>query len=291
MNKHIPVMLYEAIKFLQIQPQNCYVDCTMGYAGHLQAILEQLTNGLVIGIDLDLEACRAASERFKNNKLVQIKHGNFRDIDNLVKHSYHGALLDLGCSTIQLKQADRGFSFNLEGPLDMRFHQNGLTAEQILKTISIRDLQFALKHLSDEKHAHKLSAVIKQSIKKIYTTTDLANLISSNIGWHENKHPATRVFQAIRMLVNQELDNLAIGLPKIFNLLQSDGRLVIITFHSTEDRLVKQFIQRITKSTNGGIFDHVHQTGKYIAKCKPNPSEIKLNPSARSAQMHVISKD
>jgi 16S rRNA (cytosine1402-N4)-methyltransferase len=201
--------------------------------------------------------------------------------------------MDLGTSYEQLATAERGFSFRKAGPLDMRMDNQAtlLTAHQVLRTYTAAQLSFIFKEYSDERHHLRIARIIKQHLPSLHTTTDLAELIEREIGWHEkHQHPATRVFQALRMTVNEELKELTLGMEKAFELLQSGGRLVIITFHSLEDRMVKLFMMTQVKQKKFAHFE-IKGRARWIHKSlQPSLQELKQNVRSRSSRLRCIEK-
>ena len=285
---HKPVLLQEVLKFLHPEPNNIFVDATVGQGGHAQALLEAaLPVVRLLAIDRDQSNLAITKERLKKyeNKVEYVCDS----YANLKSHAYdlnfnsvNGILLDIGFSSIHVDDPARGFSFQSAGPLDMRYNQQQeLTAEKIISEWDEDDLAEIFRKYGEEKHARKIAqAILKaRKDKKISTTTQLADLISSVMPRRGKTHPATKVFQALRIAVNDELGQLEQVLPDAVDLLAPGGRLAIISFHSLEDRIVKNFLKS-------------HPSLKVITK-KPvtaSAEELKDNPRARSAKLRVAEK-
>ncbi len=291
---HKPVLIKEVLKYLNPKPNENFIDATIGQGGHAVEILKQNgPDGLLLGIDLDskqIENSRALTEKFKkriilvNDSYVNLKYiiekENFRPV--------MGILLDLGMSSWQLEKSGRGFTFQKNEVLDMRYNmQNMLTAGKIINEYPEKEIEKILRDSGEEKFAKHIAKKIAKSRKekKIQSTFELKNIIAKAlpVKFHHGKiHFATRTFQALRITVNQELDNLKEVLPKTLEVLAGDGRLVVISFHSLEDRIVKDFFK--SKEEKGLI--------KIITK-KPImalESEILNNPRSRSAKLRAIVK-
>ena len=248
-------MFSESIDGLDIHPNGIYVDATFGRGGHTQGILDQLgDSGQVIAFDQDIDAIDFAKSSFNDPRLSVI-HSNFSKLNNELEGlnligKIDGILMDLGVSSPQLDHAERGFSFNKDGALDMRMDQTQpLTAAQWLKESSEVEIADALYLYGEEKRSRIIATTIKkyQKSNEIKTTLDLANLISSVVRSGKNKHPATRSFQAIRIVINDELKQLSETLEQTIKALATNGRLSVISFHSIEDRIVKQFIRKYSR--------------------------------------------
>ena len=293
---HIPALLNETVKALDIKPKHKYIDATLGGGGHSVEIVKK--GGILLGIDQDPEAVSYASERLKNAqacpdllppKLVQ---SNFAEIDKVAKEfgfeKVAGILFDLGVSSHQLETSNRGFSFNQEGPLDMRMNPNlSVTAKDLVNGLNEGELAELFWKLGEEKFSRRFAKAICQARlnKPIETCNDLSQIILQEVsprGRFARIHPATRVFQALRIAVNDELNSLKTVLPKAVELLESQGRIVVLSFHSLEDSIVKRFF--------------IDQMGKGILKIiskspiTPTKEEIRLNPRARSAKLRVAEK-
>ncbi|MEW6685040.1 MAG: 16S rRNA (cytosine(1402)-N(4))-methyltransferase RsmH [Candidatus Edwardsbacteria bacterium] len=285
--KHMPVLVKEVLKFLSPKSKGIYLDCTLGGGGHSQAILEASSpSGKVYGIDCDEEAIAFASRRFASYQdrfeLVLLNFRNLKELSD--KENFDGALFDLGLSTLQLEQAKRGFSYRLDGPLDMRFdRRNSLTAEGIINEYSQEKLQEIFKNYGEERFARRIaSAIVRERAKhRISTTFQLADIIKKNIYGNPFKSQA-RIFQALRIAVNQELENLKIGLLEIVKRLNRGGRIVVISYHSLEDRIVKETFKDLARLKGWEIL-----TKKAI---HPTEKEIRINPKARSAKLRAVEK-
>lgn len=285
---HTPVLLEEATKLLLGNSGRLYVDCTLGLGGHTKRILEENPKAFVVAIDRDEEAIELAKENLKEfeGSFVLYK-ANFIDLDLVLKEEgiekVDGFLFDLGVSMLQLK-SERGFSFQRDDFLDMRMDkEQNLTAYKVVSEYPERELARILWEYGEEKLSRKIAKVIVQRRKEkpIQTTKELAELIASLYPpklRHGRVHPATRTFQAIRMEVNKELESLKEALEKVPEFLKPGGRLVVISFHSLEDRLVKRFFRE---------HDFKVLTKKPIT---PSEEEVKLNPASRSAKLRAGEK-
>ncbi len=301
---HVPVLLNETLQALQIRPEGFYIDCTFGRGGHSQSILNDLSEqGRLLLLDQDLGAIQVAQKMFGKDNRVTIKHDSFANLLGIGKKlnlldRVDGILFDLGVSSPQLEQSERGFSFNNDGPLDMRMNTtSGETAEQWLANVKLDDLITVLRNYGEERYAKKIASKIlaEQKTNTISTTRQLAEIVESCYPpGYQGIHPATRTFQAIRIYINQELDALQQGLQAAFELLASKGRLVVISFHSLEDRIVKRFI-RDTKNQdipkNLPILMEMDRYLKTVGKLvRPTEAEILMNPRARSARLRIAEK-
>lgn len=245
---HRPVLLDETISSLNVRPDGVYLDGTAGGGGHSSEILKRLKNGTLICVDQDPDAIETLSERFKDCENVRIVHSNFSDITNIISRlgidRLDGVLLDIGVSSHQLDTADRGFSYHYDAPLDMRMSQSGKTAADLVNTLSYNELVHILFSYGEEKFAKNIARAIERerTVSPIETTTRLAEIVKSAYpaAKRHDKHPARKTFQALRIAVNGELDRLSVGLDAAFDALRPGGRLSVITFHSLEDRTVKQ---------------------------------------------------
>ncbi len=303
-NQHHSVMFVESLAGLNIKTDGVYIDATFGRGGHSQGILELLgPKGRLIGLDQDLDAVNYAKSNFKDPRLSTC-HTRFDQLQNVLEEmglygEIDGILMDLGVSSPQLDNAERGFSFNQDGALDMRMNQSqSLTAAKWLKETSEKDIADALYQFGEEKKSWRIAAAIKkfQETKDIETTLELANIIASVVRSHKNKHPATRSFQAIRIVINEELKQLASTLEQSIGALKSGGRLSIISFHSIEDRIVKQFIRKHSqvKALPKGLPIMAETSNnlplKNLGKKKPSAAEIKINKRSRSAILRLAEK-
>lgn len=294
---HIPVLLQAVLSFLQVRPGGVYIDGTVGGGGHATAILEaSAPDGRLLGIDRDPAALEVARERLAPYGARGIlRHGSFAELSRLAEDftPADGVLLDLGLSSLQLADPERGFSFSQDGPLDMRFDptEGGLTAADLVNTLSLKELTDVLYRYGEEKQARRIAAAIVAA-RPIYRTSELAELIERTVGRRERIHPATRTFQALRIAVNRELEMLEAALPQALDLLRLGGRLVIISFHSLEDRIVKQFLHRESRDCICPpevpicVCDHRARVRVLTPKpIRPDAAEVEVNPRARSARL------
>jgi len=301
---HIPVLLNEAVEELRPQPGGCFVDCTVGLGGHAATILERISpSGRLLGIDDDPEAIKIAQIKLSGyGEAFTLVNDNFVNLETICsKYHFHpvdGILFDLGVSSLQLDTAQRGFSFQLEGPLNMRFNpEQGLTVGDIVNTFSERELAQLIEKYGEERHSRRIARHIVQN-RPITTTSVLARAVVQVLGGrHTRIHPATRTFMALRIAVNSELQNLEFALKQTINLLRPGGRLVVISYHSLEDRIVKQFMRREASGClcpPGTVIcrcGHV-PTLKLISRkvIKPTSLEIESNPRSRSAKLRIAER-
>lgn len=251
---HISVLLNETIEGLAIKPEGIYVDGTAGGAGHSRKIAEKLTTGRLIAIDRDPDAVQVATERLKGFNATVVQ-ANYSEIASILREleidGVDGILLDLGVSSHQLDTGERGFSYNIDAPLDMRMSQSGISAKDIVNEYSQEQLSKIIFEYGEEKFARKIADnIIKERQEKpIETTFELAEIIKKSIPakFKREKNPCKKTFQAIRIAVNGELDHLSNCIDDAFDCLNSGGRLAIITFHSLEDRIVKQHFAELCK--------------------------------------------
>lgn len=307
--QHISVLLEECIKGLNIQPDGIYVDGTLGGAGHSFWICQQLgEKGLLVGIDQDIHAIQAATKRLEQYKdntiLYQDNFSNIKSVlDILDISTIHGVLLDLGVSSYQLDEAERGFSYMQDGPLDMRMDNRGaLSAADVVNTYSKDDLFKIIKGYGEERWAKRIAEfIVKTRREKPFTRTmELVDVIKQAIpqgARREGPHPAKRTFQAIRIEVNQELVILENTIQDIVERLESGGRLCIITFHSLEDRIVKQKFRQLENPCTCPTEFPVCICGQAsVAKVitrkpiLPTDEEIQNNPRSRSAKLRILEK-
>lgn len=301
--KHYTVMLNEAVDALDCQDGKIYVDCTLGGGGHSELILKRISpNGRLIAFDVDDDAINAAKKRLANYKNIEIIKNSYVNIKEVLKSLgidkiTGGVLFDLGASYHQLTQQERGFSFSKEAPLDMRFNQDGdFTAFDVVNTYKEDELVRIFSEYGEEHFSKRIARAIveKRKLKKIQTTTELADLIvNSTPHVKSHIHPATRVFQAIRIEVNQELQNVKKALDEVLDLLEVGGTISVISFHSLEDRVVKQFFkyhsQRCHCDKNQMICTCPPPKLELINK-KPilaSDREVKENPPSRSAKLRA----
>lgn len=302
--QHIPVLTNEVIKALKIKKNGTYIDCTFGSGGHSREILKNLGDfGKLYSIDQDPQSL------ITGKKIIDPRFQIFLDkFSNIKKHlkninyfkKIDGMLLDLGISSCQLNEKNRGFSFMKNGPLDMRMDYNhGISVSQWLQKATQKKIEWVIKNFGEERYAKKISQSIFSQNKKnpIIKTMDLVKIIKKSIPiYNKFKHPATRTFQALRIYINQEVKELKKILSISMDLLKPGARLVIISFHSIEDRIVKNFIKKNSKNiflpkklpiTEKQIKEKIKHRIKFIKRIKPKKSEIKKNSRARSAILRV----
>jgi len=306
--EHLPVMVAEALQQLAIKKDGIYIDCTFGRGGHSQGILNLLGQyGQLLAIDRDSDAINSDyAQAMLTDERFKLKHSCFSELESIVKNAnlagkVDGILLDLGVSSPQLDNPERGFSFMRDGPLDMRMDGNtGVSAEQWLASVDERDLIKILFDYGEERFARRIARAIveKRGQSPIATTRQLAELIEDAVSVREkHKHPATRTFQAIRIEINSELDELKAVLQQSARVLRPGGRLVVISFHSLEDRIVKRFFRDESgaKYNPGRLPIKEIDIAKGILKTmgkalKAGKYEINENPRARSAIMRVAER-
>lgn len=298
---HISVLLNETIDALLAgRTEGIYIDATFGRGGHTQALLKRLSaNSRVIAFDKDPQAQAVGAAMVAQDSRLTMVHASFADLaeqlEQLNTGLVDGVMADLGVSSPQLDQAGRGFSFMQDGPLDMRMdNSKGLTASQWLQDIEEEDLANVLFQYGEERYSRRIARAIKQA-GLIETTGQLAQIVKeAHPKWEKHKHPATRSFQAIRIAINHELDDLTHFLPQAVQALKPQGRLAVISFHSLEDRLVKQFIQQqSTLPEQQGWLPQSEadpRTLKKVARIAPSPEEVSENPRARSAWLRVAER-
>ena len=301
---HRPVLLHETVLQLIVRPGGTSIDCTVGDGGHASSILEAATpGGRLLGIDLDPVAVERAGERLQRFQTdATIARGNYSDLRELVEElgftSPDGVLLDLGLSSFQLEGGGRGFSFRGEEPLDMRFDPDGsLTAEHVVNRYPLDELAEVIARYGEEPRARSIARAITRR-RPLTTTRELADLVSGVHGGRRGRiHPATRTFQALRIAVNSELDNLEAGIKAAISVLSPGGRLAVISYHSLEDRIVKGELSREAKGCICPpripvcICGHTPSI-KIVARkvIKPSGQEITENPRSRSARMRVAER-
>ncbi|MCH6584268.1 MAG: 16S rRNA (cytosine(1402)-N(4))-methyltransferase RsmH [Proteobacteria bacterium] len=304
---HITVLLHEAVDALEIKPDGIYVDGTFGYGGHSRLILERLgKDGRLIAFDKDLSA--VTEGRAIEDACFHIVHSRFsriqQELQELGVSRVDGILLDLGVSSPQLEEASRGFSFRLNGPLDMRMDTSqGQTATEWIASVSEAHLGEVIKNYGEERFAKQIAraVVTTRSRQPIVTTLQLAEIVATAVrSRKQNQNPATRTFQAIRIYLNQELEELSLSLPQCVELLNPGGRLVIISFHSLEDRVVKRFMRaaanpdmlpRRLPIRNKEMLCLSRHKLRLVGKAvRPRENEVAVNPRARSAVMRVAER-
>ena len=299
--EHVSVLLEESVAALAIKPDGTYLDGTFGRGGHSRAILRSLSNsGRLIAFDKDPQA-QSSAEQFSEDPRFEFVRASFAEISSRVETSeLDGILLDLGVSSPQLDNAERGFGFSDDGPLDMRMDTRaGMTAAEWLATAPEADIADVIKTYGEERFAKRMaSAIVKARAESPITRTkQLATIVAeANPKWEPHKHPATRAFQAIRIFINRELEDLEIALGHAVDALSEGGRLVVISFHSLEDRIVKRFMRDQARGQQ--LPKHVpvidSDTGKTLnlvgKAVKPSTDEVQRNPRSRSAIMRVAER-
>lgn len=300
---HIPVLFNESIESLNINPDGIYVDCTSGGGGHSSAIAQRLKGGRLIAIDRDPQAIEVLKERLLPFGCVTLVHDNFFNIKNILEslniESVDGILADLGVSSHQLDEPSRGFSFHNDAPLDMRMSMEGVSAAEIVNTLSQQELQKIIYDYGEEKFAPSISrAIVKaREIKPIETTLELSEIIKSAMpaAAKRDGHPARRTFQAIRILTNSEISGLDNAVQDMFGCLKKGGRVSIITFHSLEDRIVKQEFSSLAKGCTCPKNFPVCVCGKtpsakVLKAVAPGTGELSDNIRSRSARLRTAEK-
>lgn len=300
---HKPVLLKETIEALNVQPGKNYVDCTLGGGGHALAVLEKSSpGGRLLGIDADPEAIRLATVRLDQFKdSVILVNDNFSNLDEICRrYSFtpvQGILIDLGLSTYQLEEGTRGFSFLRDSTLDMRFGPSqSITAADIVNKASEIELALILREYGEEKFSQRIARRIVQE-RPINTSAQLATVVEKAVGRRGRIHPATRTFQALRIAVNHELEVLEVALYQTLSVLANGGRLVVISYHSLEDRIVKRFMQKEAQDCvcppKIPVCRCNHKASIRIINKKvivPTLEEISNNPRSRSAKMRIAEK-
>lgn len=302
---HVSVMLNECINGLNIRGDGIYVDGTAGGAGHSSEIAKKLTTGRLLALDQDPDAVKIASQRLSKYKQAEVVTSNFRNMDTVLDErgieGVDGILLDLGVSSHQLDVLERGFSYHGDAPLDMRMSQLGISAKDIVNDYSVDELTRILREYGEEKFARKIAFNIKaaRETKHIETTAELAEIVKASVpaAVRREKNPCKKTFQAIRIAVNGELESLSEGLDKAFECLNSGGRLVVITFHSLEDRMVKQrFAGWCTGCICPSEFPICVCNNKPRARLvnrKPitaGEQELEVNRRSKSAKLRIVEK-
>ncbi|KYO66673.1 16S rRNA (cytosine(1402)-N(4))-methyltransferase RsmH [Thermovenabulum gondwanense] len=294
---HKPIMIKEVLNYLNVKEEGIYVDATLGGAGHFQEILKKAgEKGLVIGIDRDIESIENAKEKFKDNKNAIFVHDNFKNLKGILKDlnisSIDGILYDLGVSSYQLDKEERGFSYQKDAPLDMRMDtRQKLTARDVVNTYDKEELKRIIYEYGEERFAGRIANFIveRRKNKPIETTLELVEVIKDAIpakARRKGPHPAKRTFQALRIFVNEELVGLEQAFKDAISLLKDGGRIVVISFHSLEDRIVKRLFNEFKKE--GGLTYKLRiLTSKPVV---PEEEEIIGNPRARSAKLRAAEK-
>jgi len=300
--QHVPVLLHEAIEGLAPalegdarlasasgrESRRVFLDGTLGSAGHSLAIAEKFGENVeIIGIDRDPDALKRSEERLRAlTHSAYLRLESFKNLDEVLKDlgvkAIDAVLLDLGISSEQLETSQRGFSFQKDEPLDMRMSHEGITAAQILNSWDEHAIELVLRGFGEERNSRKIAReiVMRRETKPFKSTKDLVEVVGKRFG---KIHPATKTFQAIRIAVNEELTTLEKGLEKAFNALSPKGRLAVISFHSLEDRIVKNFMRDLAKEDRAKLI-----TKKPIT---PSDEEVERNPRSRSAKLRILEKN
>ena len=296
---HIPVMLSETVEALQVEPGGRYIDCTLGEGGHAAAILEKSSpGGQLLGLDADPKAIKVARSKLKRfGKSAFFVNENFNNLEGICSRynfrPVHGILFDLGMSSLQLAEGKRGFSFQKEAPLDMRFSPDQrFSAAEIVNNFPESELATIIWNYGEEPRSRRIAKCIVKN-RPLKTTSELARVVTTAInGERKRIHPATRTFQALRIAVNQEIENLRLALDQAIDILGVGGRLVVISFHSLEDRAVKEIFNLEARQcicppeTPVCVCNHKPRL-RLISKkiIKPTEDEIEANPRSRSARL------
>jgi 16S rRNA (cytosine1402-N4)-methyltransferase len=299
---HQPVLVTETLAALNVQPGGRYIDCTVGSGGHAAAILEtSAPGGQLLGIEADPDALKVAQVRLQGKAAILV-NDNFANLKAICqKYGFHpvqGILFDLGLSSLQLNRNSRGFSFQRDAPLDMRFSPDQqLTAADIVNTLPEAELADIIRQYGEERYSRQIARNIVRK-RPLRTTLDLAQLVLETLGSRRGRiHPATRTFQALRIAVNRELENLEAALPQAVELLEQGGRLVVISYHSLEDRLVKHLMRSQSQrcicppGTPVCICEHNPTLGLVNKRViTPSATEVAANPRSRSAKLRVAER-
>lgn len=303
--QHYSVMLKECIDGLHIKPDGIYADGTAGGAGHSSEIAKRLTTGKLLALDRDPVAVKTATERLQKYPAAAVIQANFSEIHRVCAEQdvdkLDGMLLDLGVSSYQLDTPERGFSYRQDAPLDMRMSQTGISAKDIVNTYSVAELNRIIRDYGEEKYAYQIAKNIVKARedKPLETTMDLADIIKSSMpaAARREKNPCKRTFQAIRIAVNSELESLSGGLQAAFEILAPGGRLVVITFHSLEDRIVKQafagWCQGCICPPDFPVCVCGHQPKAKLINKKPilpSEEELTVNSRSQSAKLRILEK-
>ena len=303
---HIPILCNEVVENMVLDPEGIYIDCTLGFGGHSEKILNKLDKkGMLLGIEIDPYAYKKSKMRLKNKyKNFNLFNCSYIDFPNILEKvglkKVDGFLFDLGISSHQVNNAHRGFSFMNTGPLDMRFNpsdKNTKTAHEILNSISEKDLSLGIKNFGEERHHKRISRSIinARENQQLNTTLDLKNAICKNISSKESIKTLSRVFQAIRIISNNELDTLKKTLIQTCDYLNKNGRIAVISFHSVEDRIIKHFFKD-SVIYKDSTYDIDYKLNKKVLKTInkkpiiPEKKEVELNPRSRSAKLRIAEK-
>jgi 16S rRNA (cytosine1402-N4)-methyltransferase len=302
---HIPVLLQEMIKYLDPQENKYYLDCTFGAGGYSKEILK--SSATVYACDQDISTKHyfdVLKTEFPNK--IFFYHSNFSEVDKLLEHDdineLDGIVMDLGVSSMQIDDGERGFSFNKDGPLDMRMNKDtGQSASDFVNTASLEDLADVIYYYGDERDAKKIArAIVKhREATEITTTLQLAKIIKSVVHQHPKQKidPATKTFQAIRIFINDEMNSLITGMQKLVKMLKINGKMIVVSFHSTEDRIVKKFFQNMHKKNIDKNYRFLGED--FYSNCDfevekdillPTEYELDCNIRSRSAKMRILKR-
>lgn len=294
MERHIAVLLEKVIDVLAPKPGEIFIDLTAGFGGHSAALLDRIgEHGKGVLVDQDPEAIQALRERFSGDTRVSVTQANFGDLSSLELPLANMILLDIGVSSVQLDRPERGFSFKSDGPLDMRMDTSqGEMAAELIARLPEAQLADVIYRYGEERQSRRIAKAIVETrkVSTIDSTTQLAEIIEQAVGRHGKIHPATKTFQALRIAVNDELGALERVLPTATGLLKSGGRLAVISFHSLEDRIVKQYFRTITKPEKDQRGQDVSVPKFKLVTKKPisGLDEKDFNPRARSAKLRAV---
>ena len=286
-NRHIPVMLMESLENLKIKKNGVYVDGTLGLGGHSESILRQIDSGLLIGIDRDEKSILLAKKQLSSHKNLKIFNDSYKNLNDILEYlnisAVDGILLDLGLSSFQLEDNSRGFSHKFESPLDMRFDCNSedYTAEQIIKKHDLKELTKIFKDFGEERHAYKIAKKIKD-LKSDINVMSITSIVDKVTPYKFRLKTYSRIFQALRIAANDELNHLDKFLDNFINLLNPGGRVVIISYHSVEDRIVKHKLKDLKHDKKIKLI--------FKKPLTPSNEEVNMNKRARSAKMRVGEK-
>jgi len=297
---HVPVLLAEALELLAPERGGLFVDATLGLAGHAEGLLERAPAARLLGLDRDPEARELARERLARfGARVEIRAGDFRDLEHLVadRAPFAGVLADLGVSSLQLDRAERGFSFRQEGPLDMRMARDGRTAADLIANLTEGELQEIFREYGEEPEARRVAHAVVEARDEepITTTVELARIVRGakrRSRTDDRIDPATRVFQALRIAVNEELEAVAELLDQAVRLLDREGRLVIISYHSLEDRIVKNRMRDLARGEVHPVTGRPRSETRLLEvltkkPIRPSLPELEANPRSRSARLRA----
>lgn len=278
MEKHIPVMASEVLEYLNLSEGATFLDCTLGFAGHSKRVKDQVPRVKILGIEQDEEAIKAV----KDSEGIQIIKGNFGNLAELVNEKVDGILFDLGVSSYQIDNASRGFSFRFDAPLDMRMDQSsGQSASDLICESSEEELALIFNNFGEERYSNKIAFWVKKKLPE--TTFELKEIVEKAIPGWKKRESLSRIFQALRIAVNKELDVLSGALPQAVGLLNPGGRIAVLSYHSLEDRIVKWFFREQKKNGILNIITKRPVGAKEI--------EIKENPRSKSAKLRVAQKN